>query len=243
MDGMMEINETSEIENEIEKLFFFGVSHLAKALVFRTLAKDALEKQESILASISGYYSLFHLAMALIYFCPQILDEKRRKEIIEAIEKTGGLDPSGNKKSRIKHNELPAVINQCVSRGLDKKFPSLLENGRKLREYVNYGPRMFVKNGFPIFGDCKKKREIDEFITQLDGCLMGGIRWAQDNSVNSEYSMMHALGFIGQFFDDPKLFYLEWCSQDGIEKSKKFLEEIFWEFKKMETNIHPSSSK
>jgi hypothetical protein len=36
-------NEASEIKDAIEKFFFFGVSSLAKALVFRTLAKKPLK--------------------------------------------------------------------------------------------------------------------------------------------------------------------------------------------------------
>jgi len=228
----MEKNESTEIKDAIEKFFFFGVSSLAKALVFRTLAKQDLENHERILAAISGYYSLFHLAMAVMYLCPQMLKEKRRKEIFDEIKRTGGLDPSEGR-YRIRHDEAQQFISECVSKGLNEKCASLVEEAKRLREYVNYGPRMYIKSGFPVFGDCKIRPEIvDNFIAQLDNCLLEGIKWSQSNSISERYSTMLAIGHIGQFLDDPQLFYLDWCSQEIIEKSKNFLEKIFQELKK-----------
>ncbi len=230
----MKKNEATEIKDAIEKFFFFGVSSLVKALVFRTLAKQALVTHERILAAISGYYSLFHLAMAIMYLCPQMLKPKRLKEIYKAIENSEGLDPSGRIKEfkRINHSEAKEFIKECTSRGLNNKCADLLKEGNELRNYVNYGPRMSIKNG-PSFGDCKTKPGIiDEFIDQLDDCLMEGIKWSQNNSKVAGYSTLHALGHIEQFLDNPDLFYIEWCSQDIIEKSKKFLTKIFQELNK-----------
>ncbi len=223
----METNEANGINNAIDKFFFFGVSSLTKALVFRTLAKQALATHERILAAISGYYSLFHLVMAISYLCPQVLESKRRREIYDTIERSGGLDPSESK-SRIRHNEAPCIIKKC--RGLEECV-SLLEEGKELREYVNYGPRMSIKNG-PSFGECRKPEIVDRFIAQLDNCLLKGLKWYQCNSINEGNNTMPVLSLIGQFLDNRELFYMEWCSQEIIEKSKIFLKKIFQELEK-----------
>jgi hypothetical protein len=177
---------------------------------------------------MSGYYSLFHLVSGIIYLCPQMLEPKRRKEILDAIERTGGLEPSVEKLSRIGHIEAQKFIKKCVRKGFNEKCASLVEEAKKLREYVNYGPRMSIKSGSPVFGDCQIGPEIvDKFIAQLDDCLLEAISWSQINNITQGYSTMLAIGHIGQFLDDPQLFYLDWCSQETIEKSKSFLEKIF----------------
>ena len=108
----MENNEATISDDVREKFFWFGVTALSKALVFRTLAKQTFENREYILTSISGYYSLFHLAMAIMYLCPQLLSDKQLKGILKAIEKTGGLDPSEGG-YRFRHKEALNFIGKC----------------------------------------------------------------------------------------------------------------------------------
>jgi len=230
----MDAPSETELIDVANKFFFFGVSSLAKALVFRSLAKQALVTRERILAAISGYYSLFHLAMAIMFLCPQMLNAKRRKEIFDVIEETEGLDPSERIKGfkRIDHTEAISFLKKCTSKGFNAKCAHLLEEAKELREYVNYGPRMHVKNGHPIFGDCDKIPElVDNVINQLDGCLLEGIKLLLNNCQFLGFSTLLALEYVEQFLDKPDLFYLKWCSQEMIEKSKIFLAEIFQQIK------------
>jgi hypothetical protein len=217
MDIIKELNISS-------KFFYFGVGSLAKAIIFRTLAHKNLTEGDRITAAISGYYSLFHLGMSLMYFCNEKLFCDQRDRIIKEIENKNGRDPSDT----ISHRMVKNFLKQCVTKGLEDYCLTIFEKGLELRNYVNYAPRMDIKNDYPKFGDCKIViDDLDGFISNLDDAIFKMIAWSYDNSTIEKTSFSKiAVEQIPQFFENEDLFYLKWCNPKVINNSKIFLEKI-----------------
>lgn len=55
------------------KFLYFGVGSLVKSIIFRTISHHSYKNKDLISAAITGYYSLLHLTLALMYLCHNIL--------------------------------------------------------------------------------------------------------------------------------------------------------------------------
>jgi hypothetical protein len=119
----------SQHDSDANSFSYNSFSSLAKAVVFRSLAHHALKAEERIGATIFAYYSLFHLVITLMYFCPSKMDPALRNKIHKA-RGSGGTDPS----SVILHRDALQFAESCISAGLDPNIHSTLERAKDLRD-------------------------------------------------------------------------------------------------------------
>lgn len=215
-------NGTIDKLNISSKFFFFGVASLTKSIIFRTLAHHSHKNNDLISATISGYYSLLHLAIALMYLCHQILFPEQRNKLMKIID-TEGCDPT----NKIEHNHAINFIKQCIHRKLDKIYLDTFKLGKRLREYVNYGPGISFSNNTPIFGDCGIGPEnLKDFISSIDNCIINAIQWAIIQSIVEIVSFIrNAIEQIPQFYENEQLFYPKWCNEDILADAKLFYDE------------------
>jgi hypothetical protein len=216
-------NDTIDELNLFSRLFFFGVASLAKSIIFRSIANQSQKNNDLISATISGYYSLLHMAISLMYFCHKILFPEQRNKLMKIID-TEGCDPT----ETIKHEHAINFIKQCVHRNLDRLCLDTFELGKRLREYVNYGPRLSFSNDTPIFGDCGiTPGNLDDFISSIDDCIIKAMQWAKNHSTTGNFSFIKlAIDQITQFFENKDLFYPKWCNEDILSDAKLFYEKI-----------------
>ena len=127
----------TQAERDTSAFGYNGIASLAKAVAFRSLASEALKANERISATVCAYYSLLHLAITLIYLCPDKLSPPLRNKL-RAERQQGGIDPS----SSISHNAALVFVRACGQDGLDARLYSNLQHAKGLREFVNYGPRL-----------------------------------------------------------------------------------------------------
>lgn len=168
----------TQAEQDTAAFGYNGLASLAKAVAFRSLASEALNANERISSTVCAYYSLLHLAITLIYLCPdkvsvsllgKLRDERRQGEV----------DPS----TWISHNSALAFVNACIKDGLDARLSSSLRDGKTLREFVNYGPRLTITNGQAYFGPCtSRSTDCDRLVSVIDDLFAAALEWAYRHS-------------------------------------------------------------
>jgi hypothetical protein len=209
-------------EQDTSTFAYNAFASLAKAVAFRSIAIQSLKANERISATVSAYYSLLHLAITLIYLCPDKVEVTLRDRL-RAERGQGAIDPS----SLISHNSALKFIQRCIQSGLDNRFYAQLEFAKKLREFVNYGPRLTIINDTPNFGPCTNQPgDCNKLISSIDEIFPGALIWACSNSPLNGCIAKEAVLKCSDFFVQPDLFYRQWCSSAGIEESLKFIQAL-----------------
>lgn len=212
----------TQAEQDAFDFYFNAAASLAKTVAFRSLAIQLLRVNERISAVVSAYYSLFHLAITLIYLCPDkidivLLDKLRAKR------GGGAIDPS----NLITHKSALEFVQRCVQNGLDNKFFLNLDYAKNLREFVNYGPRITINNETPYFGPCNyTPSDCDKLVWSLDEIIFVVLEWACNNSPLKGALAKSIIGKCYEFFTENDLFYTRWCSRASIESCLKLIENL-----------------
>lgn len=199
-----------------------AIASLAKAVAFRSIASQALKAHERISATVCAYYSLLHLAITVVYLCPDKLSPSLRNKL-RAERKQGEVDPS----SSISHRSALVFVKTCVQDGLDARFSSLLEHAKSLREFVNYGPRLTISNKRAYFGPCTDvPGDCDRLIFMITEVFPSALEWAYKHSQLKGAFAQLAVEKCADFFQSPDLFYTQWCSKACIEDSLAFIRHL-----------------
>lgn len=208
-----------QAEQDTAVFAYNSLASLAKAVAFRSLAIQSLKANERVSATVSAYYSLLHLAITLIYLCPDKIGDTLLDKL-RAGRGQGEIDPS----NLISHNSALKFVKLCVRDGLDRRFYLQLESAKKLREFVNYGPRVTIKNETPYFGPCTDQPEdCDRLISLIDEIFPSVLKWAYSHSPLHGAIAKIAVAKCSDFFIQPDLFYRQWCSKACIESSLEFI--------------------
>ncbi|HEC64200.1 MAG TPA: hypothetical protein ENI23_02775 [bacterium] len=207
----------------LASIFYYnGLASLAKSLAFRSMAIYGRKKNERISATVSAYYSLLHLAIALMYFDPNEIEEPLRSSLLNK-RKDGKTDPS----KIIKHDLALQFIKKCTQEGLDRKFSTQFEYAKRFREFVNYGPRITISDGKPSFGPCDDSPgDSDRLVSSLDEIFQAAISWANNNSPLEGVLVKTALSQCEDFFQKPDLFYTQWCSNFSVDTAMLFIKKL-----------------
>lgn len=212
----------SQAEQDTCAFGYNAIASLAKAVAFRSLAIQSLKANERISATVSAYYSLLHLAITLIYLCPDKIKTSLRDKL-RAKRGQGETDPS----YLIKHEYALEFVKICLQDGLDSRFYSLLLSAKKLREFVNYGPRLTFNNETPYFGPCTDQpKDCDKLVPQIDEIFPSALKWAHIHGpLRGTFAKM-AVVKCSDFFVQHDLFYRQWCSKACIEDSLNFIKDL-----------------
>jgi len=221
-------NVTSPIfgEDYVNPLFNFGEVGLAKSIIFRSIARSSLIEKDYIPAVITGYYSLFHLALGLIYFFPHYVHNNKINEKLKKIADEG-TDESGN----ISHKEVLKFLKECQNCGLPGKCYLWLKKGKNLREYINYAPRLRIINDYrhlindySHFNTCKYNiDDFEEFIEGCDDVIIQCINWGFEQQPSNFAEITIALSRCIQFLNKPELGYINWIKRETRENAAEFI--------------------
>lgn len=212
----------TQAERDTSAFGYNGIASLAKAVAFRSLASEALKANERISATVCAYYSLLHLAITLIYLCPDKLSPPLRNKL-RAERQQGEVDPS----SSISHNAALVFVRACGQDGLDARLHSNLQHAKDLREFVNYGPRLTISNKRAYFGPCTAlSTDCDRLISVISDLFPLAMEWAYRHSELKGGFARIAVEKCVDFFVKPDLFYTQWCSRACIEESLAFIRRL-----------------
>jgi hypothetical protein len=191
-----------QAEQDTAAFAYNAMASSAKAVAFRSLAIQALKTNERINATVCAYYSLLHLAITLIYLCSDKIEAGLRNKI-RAKRGQGGTDPS----KLILHDSALKFVKLCVQDGLDDRFYSQPKDAKDLREFVNYGPRLTINDGTPVFGPCAHQPEdCNGLISVIDEIFAAALEWAGRHSPLGGAIAKMALAKCSDFFIQPDLF-------------------------------------
>jgi len=208
-------------EEKASTFYYNGMGSLAKSLAFHAMAKHAQKNNERVNSTVSIYYSFLHLAICLMYFCPNKMDNAYCDNLLQ--KRDGGeSDPT----KEIKHCDAINFVKNCKRDGLREDFCSQLKLAKKLREFVNYGPRITLDNGKPYFGPCDfGPSDCDKLVSSYDEIYKSSILWAKENSPLNGALVVAGLEQCEEFFQKNELFYKRWCSDFTIRAALDFLKQ------------------
>jgi hypothetical protein len=119
------------------------------------------------------------------------------------------------------------VKKRCKEDGLDKALLKDINTAKRLREFVNYGPRITVQNGQPYFGPCDLHPDsVDRLVISLDGIFRSVLAWARAKAVAQGALLKDALSLSPSLFRHEEPFYDRWCSPASVDRATTFLDEL-----------------
>jgi hypothetical protein len=212
------------------EFFYNAVAHFAKSLAYRSVAHESLRDDERLAATICGYYSLFHLALTVMYLLPEkmagIKGRGNRELLSELVShrKGGKKDP----RKEIPHTSAVKFIEARVRDGLPARVPKLFADAQRLREFVNYGPDITIDGEVPIFASSMGKCvEADKLIGDLDDAIVATVMWLHSAGAQAEmFLSKNLLNSCEEFFQGTSKFYPRWCSHRAIDSARLFLRSI-----------------
>jgi len=123
---------------------------IAKSSMFLTTAEDQVVRGEFMSATISAYYAIFHLSLALMWLFADQLPEKIMS-IISDLRDKGNELPSSN----ITHSSVEKFLcDGQLKLSNTKVLCKLFRRAQELREFGNYGPRVTWSGKNPVVGPC-----------------------------------------------------------------------------------------
>jgi uncharacterized protein (UPF0332 family) len=147
---------------------------IAKSTVFLATAEKELEAGDLMPASVSAYYSLFHLSLALMWLLPESMPPSRHRDLIE-IRDTGNELPN----KLTSHKQAEAFL--CAGQ-VDLPVPKLrplYQRALKLREFASYGPRVTYDGEQPQVGDCSfQTRDVRDVVKEIPNIFINALRAA-----------------------------------------------------------------
>lgn len=191
---------------------------LARAIFFYVQTNDS--KASFTFQGIASYYSLFHLTMYLILGCPNLLSEKIRELINKGLE-----DGSGDPSPKINHTMAKEFLKKCV--GLNPSVLSTFDDLKKIREFINYGPRVLWRTESEIFvNTCEINPSDLKLITaKLSSVFKDAIEWSVKNGTDYGMWTPHILDQLDLFFK-PNGFYSKWITPELMEAAGNFRQEL-----------------
>lgn len=218
--------------DQMALLFYhFATASLAKSIVFQGVSQTHFLQEEGrnkeyISACITGYYSLLHMAISLMYFCPLTVDICLRTYLYEKVK--SNVDPTKDITHKQAHDFLKS--NVCVN-NLPQIVSQQFAIGRKIREYLNYAPRTKIQGGGAIFGSCEFSEEgFDRFLNKNEEVIRLGIKWGLNHSPTQENNLLRislsdSIVGVSQFLHND-LGYLQWLSRESLQRARELHQKL-----------------
>jgi hypothetical protein len=208
---MAQLSELRDAGGKEYKASIFGAqaqAALAKAIIFAAEASVANKSGQLIWASIASYYALFHLTISLMFMVPKLIEQQELVKLVNARQQ-GASDPT----YLVKYRDLGDFLRNAESRGLTDQLRKQLNKSKKLREFVNYQPRIEWKDGIIVFRTkAYKIADLQEVLESVESLLAESLRWAKQQDETSELVAFVSAIAVKWFLTQDDLLYKDWCS-------------------------------
>lgn len=194
----------------------------AKALVFLAEATVAQQNKNYIWASVSLYYSLFHLSLALVFICPHRVKPSLFEKLLER-RRGGAADPT----RVIRHGDIPEFLRGCEVDSLTPELRNSFERAQELRKFVNYGPRIVWRKKQAFFLACEHEPlELDGLLDGLEAVFGQVIDWASKRAAPAGDLGIIASATAKDFLTRSDLLYPKWCSPAVMEHARRVAKDL-----------------
>lgn len=198
----------------------WALASAGRSFLFYAEAQPASNRR--VLSAIAAYYSLFHLSMFLAFVCPKFFSEPLRKKIAEELAKDN--DPS----KKVKHKELLDFLRGCIAYGLPGSVVDAVQHAQKLRNFINYGPRVSWSGETFHLNTCEASfRELEQLREQLDQVFREAMVWACDNGIDDGIWVPVILDEANIFFSKSNRHYGDWCTDAEAALADSFRASMF----------------
>jgi hypothetical protein len=218
-------SDMKDAEGKIHKESIFwpqADAEYAKAIIFTAEAQVAAQCGQYMWGAIAGYYSLFHLTIALMYILPKFIKQDKLTELITD-RKDGTTDPT----TCIKHRDLPPFLAFCELKGLTPELSKKIKISKNLREFVNYRPRIEWEKGSLIFRACEfKRQDVEHVVGSLEFLIQTSLDWAEPQTEASRLITTTTKFQASTFLQQDDLLYKNWCSPEVLSKASKIAEAL-----------------
>ena len=162
-----------------DKFFVETPVSLAKSAVFFASAEIEMQYNNFTMAIISAYYSLFHLGLTLMWMLPQYMPEDLHRNLIEIRDRGEELPDKS-----IKHKDIKNFLSTIQKKLPDSHLVLIYQRALKLREFVNYGPRVYYDGKQPLVGPCDSTiRDVREVVDEIPEVFFKTIKDAATQTV------------------------------------------------------------
>ena len=214
---------TITVDGKTQKATIFAVQAqgaYTKALVFAAEARVAISERNNLWAAIAGYYSLFHLSIALMFMAPHLVAHSLLGKLVRNRD-DGLADPTGS----ILHRHLPEFLKGCEAAGLPPRLRGQLAAAKRIREdYVNYGPRSVWRHGKPTFlTHGMRPSDARRVVLSIPPLLRRSLRWAHAQHDDSYIIVVAVTAAIPWFLRNSDLHYSRWCSPKVLAEAEALL--------------------
>ena len=194
----------------------------AKAIIFAAEARISVKASQYIWASISSYYSLFHLTISMMFMVPTLIKQDKLTTLITTLQQ-GASDPT----YLIHHRELSDFLKGCELNGLPNSLRTRLKESKDLREFVNYKPRVEWQGGQLIFrSKTYKPADVANVVNSLEPLLAEALLWASKQGEAAQLVAMVSAFSIQQFLNQNDLMYKEWCTPEVLEEAESIRQKL-----------------
>jgi hypothetical protein len=198
------------IRGEVQEdsgLFSWMLLSLVRGLFF--YANASLTGKYRAVNAVAVYYSLFHLGMFLVFGCPKYQDETLRRKIQKKIDQ--GEDAS----RALNHRDVLRFAAERSPNGLPARVGYAIGRTKLLREFINYGPRMYSDVDFARFDSCQfQTDELESLRGQLALVFGEAVAWAYAEGDDEGIWVLTAIQKAKDFFGDAKELYAGWCGAE-----------------------------
>lgn len=195
-------------------LYPWALGSIGRSLLF--YAETIESKGNKPLETISAYYAMFHISMFTMFACPKILSSKERKIINDGI-RNGYADPS----PQIHHKTVQNFLSRCNEYGFSPNISEMFNKLKKMRENINYGPRVILTD--VVFIDSCEFPPYEENLSEsLKHIFINTIEWTCLHGADGGVWIPHLLGEASIFFKESDGVYVGWISEKLMTEADNF---------------------
>lgn len=215
-------------------LYPWALGSIGRSLLF--YAETIESRGNKPLETISAYYAIFHISMFTMFACPKILSSKERKIINDGI-KNGYADPS----PQIHHTTVQNFLLKCDEYGFPSNIGEMFNRLKKMRENINYGPRVHWRPDDVVFINSCEFPPYEENISEsLKHIFINTIEWTCLHGEDGGVWIPELIREASIFFKESDGVYVGWVSEKLMTEADNFRTQLQAIAKE---KIYPSSIK
>jgi hypothetical protein len=195
---------------------------ITKSAVLLATAEKELESGDLIPASVSAYYSLFHLSLALMWLLPESMPPSLHAALIAT--RDAGMELPNKLTSHKKAEDFLCAgqVNLPVS-----NLGLLYQRALKLREFASYGPRITYDGEQPQVDLCSfLKRDVREVVLEVPKVFINALQAALPRTAYEGYLGPIVLDGAIDLLRRVDLPFKNWYSASVIERAEMLISNL-----------------
>lgn len=197
---------------------------IAKSSVFLTTSEDEVKRGEFMSATISAYYSIFHLSLAVMWLFADQLPQSVLTKVTELRDEGNEL-PSAD----LTHRSVEKFLCDGQLRLSNTTILcKLFRRAQELREFGNYGPRVTWSGNTPIVGPCNISiSDVKNLVSELRTAFSETIKIAAPQTGFDGTLAPIVLHQSLDLMKRPEFPFINWVSPQVHKEALELLQKVY----------------